>query len=100
MHNIVIDDAPTNSSQDLAKEVETRGHTLIRLPRYSPFLNPIEEFSAKVKGVIKRDPLKENDELTPRIVEACRQVKLKDCQGWTRHSVSFLPRCLVEEEKL
>lgn len=56
-----------------------RGYKPLFMPPYSPFLNPIEECWSKIKSGIRRNPLKKDDELTPRIAEACNTVTTKDC---------------------
>ncbi|KAI8878094.1 hypothetical protein K501DRAFT_229053 [Backusella circina FSU 941] len=38
---------------------------------------------------IRRNPLKQGDELTPRIAEACNTVATKDCLQWVKHAESY-----------
>jgi hypothetical protein len=40
------------------------------LPLYSPFLNPTEEFSSKVKDGVRRNALTADDQLNHRIYES------------------------------
>ncbi|KAI7907354.1 uncharacterized protein BX663DRAFT_415828, partial [Cokeromyces recurvatus] len=51
---------------------------LFMLP-YTPFLNPIEECWSKVKFHTKCHLLIETDQLTPRIVTACKTITPDDC---------------------
>lgn len=99
---LVMDNAPIHGPRGKKVEefISKRGYKCVYLPPYSPFLNPIEEFWSKVKSGIKRTPIDGKDTLTPRILESCSNVTLKDCKGWIKHSVSFFPRCLAEERML
>lgn len=99
---LVMDNAPIHGPRGKVVNdyIVSRGYKCVYLPPYSPFLNPIEEFWSKVKAGIKRSPVDGKDTLTPRILESCSKVTLSDCRGWIRHSVSFFPRCLAEEQML
>ncbi|KAI9264642.1 hypothetical protein EDC94DRAFT_497003, partial [Helicostylum pulchrum] len=52
----------------------------------------------KVKFGVKRKAFDNGEILTPRILMACSEVTLIDCQGWIRHSISFFERCLALEK--
>ncbi|ORE05654.1 hypothetical protein BCV72DRAFT_208896 [Rhizopus microsporus var. microsporus] len=84
---------------NIQKLIVDRGYKVAYLP-YSPFLNPIELFWAKVKARIRRDCLTATDILSERIIESAKQVTVADCQGWIKHSVSFFDRCLALEPML
>lgn len=99
---LVMDNAPIHGprGKKVIDYIVGRGYKCVYLPPYSPFLNPIEEFWSKVKSGVKRTPIDGKDNLTPRILESCSKVTLSDCKGWIRHSLSFFPRCLEEEQML
>lgn len=97
---LVMDNAPIHKPATVRIFIEKRGYKCAYLPPYSPFLNPIELFWSKVKYGIKRSPFDTGDTLTPRIMESCSKVTLKDCQGWIRHSIRFFERCLAMEKNL
>ncbi|PHZ11380.1 uncharacterized protein RHIMIDRAFT_257386, partial [Rhizopus microsporus ATCC 52813] len=67
------------------------------MPLYSPFLHSIEEYRAKIKSNIKRNPLDKENELTSRIAKACQTVTVSHRQGWIRHSEVFWERCTSRE---
>ncbi|EIE80620.1 hypothetical protein RO3G_05325 [Rhizopus delemar RA 99-880] len=98
--NLAMDNAPIHKPEKITEEVSKRGYRIIYLPPYSPFLNPIEEFWAKVKTLVRRSPMTDRDNLVARIREAAEQVTHEDCQGWIRHAESFFERCLNKEELL
>ena len=92
-----MDNAPIHKPEKIIEEVEKRGYRVVKLPPYSPFLNPIEECWAKIKNGVRSAPLTDRDNLIQRIAESGRKVTASDCEGWIRHSESFFDRCLNEE---
>ncbi len=62
----------------------------IFLPAYSPFLNPIEFFSAWRWKVYDRDPYMRVN-LLQAMEEACFDITVESCQGWIRHTRGFPP---------
>jgi transposase len=97
---LVMDNAPIHKNPAIRELIEARGHQVLYLPPWSPFLNPIEEFWSKVKAGVRRCSLTEGDSLTPRILESTRLVTPSDCVGWIRHSMSFFDRCINGEKNL
>ncbi|KAG1453538.1 hypothetical protein G6F46_009171 [Rhizopus delemar] len=69
-------------SRFVVDAINNRGHSLLFMSHYSPFLNPIEECWSKIKKIIRRSPLDKADSLTPRITEACSQITVEDYKGW------------------
>lgn len=86
--NLVLDNA---SIHNVATLVEERGYQCIHLPPYSPFLNPIEEFWAKIKAGCRRQRLREVETITQRIYDSASLVTHQDLNGWIEHSISFFP---------
>ena len=114
---LVIDNAPIHVARWIKDEVEKRGHHIIMLPRYSPFLNPIEEFFSKIKILYKNalidteddtedgnqegtETEKQQKQLEDRISAAIAKVTPSDYKGWVSHSISFFPRCIAHEDDL
>ena len=97
---IVMDNTTIHKTDELKDYIKERGYKAIYLPPYSPFLNPIEEFWAKVKAGVRRDCLTVKDNLSDRITEAAKKVTESNCQGYIRHSFSFFDRCLAGELNL
>lgn len=72
--------------------------TVLNLPPYSPFLNPIEEFfSAWRWKVYDRHP-HQRIALLQAMEEACGDIDQASCQAWIRHSRRYFPRCLGLED--
>lgn len=71
--------------------------SVLNLPPYSPFLNPIEEFfSAWRWKVYERKP-HERIPLLQAMEEACGDIAAEAYQGWIRHARRYFPRCLARE---
>nr|XP_023693770.1 uncharacterized protein LOC111857305 [Paramormyrops kingsleyae] len=71
--------------------------TVMHLPPYSPFLNPIEEFfSAWRWKVYDLRPYVQMP-LIQAMEEACDEIDVTSIQGWIRHSRRFFPRCLAND---
>ncbi|CEG78627.1 hypothetical protein RMATCC62417_13204 [Rhizopus microsporus] len=75
--NLVMDNAPINKPEKITEEVNKRGYRIIYLPPYSSFLNPIEEFWAKVKTLVRRSLMIDRDNLVARIREAAALVEIE-----------------------
>lgn len=58
---IVMDSASIHKTQEVKDLMAERGYKATYLPPYSPFLNPIEEFWAKIKTSVRRDHLSVKD---------------------------------------
>lgn len=97
---IVMDNATIHKTDKIRNYIQERGYKAAYLPPYSPLLNPIEEFWAKVKAGVRRDCLTVKDNLSERITEAAKLVTIEDCQGYIRHSMSFFDRSLAGELNL
>jgi transposase len=83
---LVMDNCTIHKSHPMIRKIESRGYTVMYFPRYSPELNPIEQFWALVKGKMKRHRLMNEENLSQRITDACNNVHLSDLQGFCRHS--------------
>ncbi|XP_006800340.2 uncharacterized protein LOC102791730 [Neolamprologus brichardi] len=72
--------------------------TVLNLPPYSPFLNPIEEFfSAWRWKVYDRHP-HQRIALLQAMEEACGDIDQASCRAWIRHSRRYFSRCLGLED--
>ncbi|XP_019204884.1 uncharacterized protein LOC109196108 [Oreochromis niloticus] len=72
--------------------------TVLILPPYSPFLNPIEEFfSAWCWKVYDHHP-HQQVALLQAVEEACGDIDQASCQAWIRHSRRYFPRRLGLED--
>ena len=65
--------------------VESVGAQVLRLPRYSPDLNPIEATWAKIKALVRRAMPKNVSELKTAIRRALHKVRPSDAAGWMKY---------------
>ena len=70
--------------------------TILYLPPYSPFLNPIEEFFSAWRWKVYDLRLQAEVPLI-QAMEACDQMEVAAMQGWIRRSRRFFPRCLAND---
>jgi hypothetical protein len=96
-HYLVMDNAPTHSSTDIGKYINSRGYRYVYLPPYSPKLNPIEQFWSAVKSKMKQNKFLEKETLVARISEACNSLYLRDFEGFVSHSARCFGKCLNKE---
>ena len=80
---LVMDNAAIYRTIDVKDWVTKRGFEIIYLPPYSPFLNPIEEFWSKLKGVVNKDPasVRLNTKLSDSIKRGSEHIFREDCQA-------------------
>ncbi|KAG2209645.1 hypothetical protein INT45_010926 [Circinella minor] len=108
--NIICDNAPIHTAHYIANRVSERGYKLVLLPRYSPFLNPIENFFSKVKllfrhiddntNFIEQTSENQTEDLEQRLTSSLAKVTLSDYAGWVNHSITYFNRCLAREHDL
>ncbi|MEM7620224.1 MAG: transposase, partial [Pseudomonadota bacterium] len=51
---VIMDNAPWHKGDDIRELIESTGAKLLKLPPYSPGLNPIEKAWANLKNAIKK----------------------------------------------
>ena len=71
--------------------VEDAGAQVLRLPRYSPDLNPIEAAWAKVKALVRRATPTNVSELKAAIRRGLHRVRGSDALGWFKYCGYTLP---------
>ena len=88
--NLIMDNVRIHHFSRVQELVTGTQYTLLYLPPYSPFLNPIEECFSKWKGLVRRTPLENRETLIARIEEASLAITPADCNNWVNHSVFSL----------
>ena len=88
---LVVDNAPIHHSEIsrvLKRWLEQQGIDVIFTPKYSPDMNPVEEYFSKVKSILRRpeygEMLQEN--LSLAIYEATKSVTSGDMHSFFRHT--------------
>jgi transposase len=60
---LVMDNVRFHKTQEVRDLIEERGHNVLYLPPYSPFLDPIENLFSQWKGIVKREEPNDENEL-------------------------------------
>ena len=82
---VVMDNLRAHCSPVADALVESAGARLIRLPPFSPDLNPIEMAIAKVKSILRTLARRTTADLLPAIGDAVAAVTTNDARGFIRH---------------
>jgi len=82
---VVWDNINMHKNAKVIAAIEEAGASVLRLPRYSPDLNPIEAAWAKLKAIIRRAAPQTVTELKAAIRVALRRVRARDAIGWLRY---------------
>lgn len=90
---VVWDNINMHKNAEVVAAVEAAGASVLRIPRYSPDLNPIEAAWAKVKALVRRAMPQDRAQLKEAIRRALRRIRGSDSRGWLRYCGYHLP-CL------
>jgi transposase len=82
---VVMDNLPAHRSARVDELVESAGAYVLRLPPYSPDLNPIEMAISKVKALLRRAERRTVDALQSAIGDALACVTSADATAYARH---------------
>ena len=94
---LIMDNVGFHHNNNIINTVRNKGHKIIFLPPYSPFLNPIEEVFSKWKCLVRAANCMNEDDLYNKIHTASELITASDVQGYFRHMQSFIPRCIRKE---
>jgi transposase len=94
---IILDNVPFHRNISAKGVIETAGHSLMFLPPYSPFLNPIENMFAKWKEGVRSKRTQNEEELMHHIKEGSALITNTDCEGFFRNMLGYVRRGLLRE---
>ena len=94
---MVMDNVPFHRNRDVKSVIEDNGHKLMLLPPYSPFFNPIENIFSMWKSLVKRSKPLNEDELMDAISNGSSLISRDDCEGFVRHMLSNIQKCINGE---
>lgn len=95
---IIMDNASFHKVPLVKEKFKNTIHEHYLLPPYSPMFNPIETCFSKLKNYIKRSPRKCRKEMLDLIKESEKTVTRSDCEGWVKHCVNNITRCVRGED--
>ena len=89
---VVMDNLPSHKVAGIREAIEAAGAELRYLPSYSPDFNPIEQFFAKLKALLRKAAARTIEALIAAIADTLTKVSPQECanylanQGYRRKS--------------
>lgn len=83
---VVMDNLSSHKVKGVREAIEAVGATLRYLPPYSPDLNPIEQFFAKLKSLLRKASARTLETLIDAIADALTRFSPKECSNLLAHS--------------
>ena len=81
-HIVVMDNLPSHKVAGSREAVEAAGAELRYLPAYSPDFNPIKQFFAKLKALLRKAAARTIEALVAAIAEALTTVTPNECANY------------------
>ena len=82
---VVMDNLNVHKAAGVTEAIRRRGAEPVFLPPYSPDLNPVELFWAKVKRLLRSAAARSTEAIYRALGEAIRAVTDNDCLSWFVH---------------
>jgi transposase len=79
---VVMDNLGSHKGKLVRQAIREAGAKLLFLPKYSPDLNPIEQFFAKLKHWLRQAAARSFDELTHAIKHILEHTQPKECSNF------------------
>ena len=82
---VVMDNLGSHKSQAVRQAIRQAGAKLLFLPKYSPDLNPIEQFFAKLKHHLRAAQQRTRRTLSDAVADILATVTPQECSNYLRH---------------
>ena len=82
---VVLDNLGSHKSQAVRQAIRQAGAKLLFLPKYSPDLNPIEQFFAKLKHHLRAAQQRTREALSDAVADILATVTPQECSNDLRH---------------
>jgi transposase len=79
---VIMDNLGFHKAKAVRRAIRALGARLIFLPKYSPDLNPIEKFFAKLKHGLRKAAARSIDAICDAIEEILETVSPKECKNY------------------
>lgn len=79
---VMMDNLPSHKVAGIREAIEAAGAELRYLPAYSPDFNPIEQFFAKLKALLRKAAARTIEVLIAAIAEALTKVSPQECANY------------------
>ena len=77
-----MDNLPAHKVAGIKEAIRAAGASILYLPPYSPDLNPIEQFFAKLKALLRKAAARTQDALWSTIGQALDAFTPAECQNY------------------
>lgn len=88
---VVMDNLPAHKVAQVRQCLEKAGMGLLYLPAYSPDFNPIEQWFAKIKALLRKAAARTLDTLIGAVADAIRRCRPSECANFFLNSGYGLP---------
>lgn len=82
---VVLDNLAAHKVDGIRQAIAAAGASILYLPPYSPDLNPIEQFFAKLKALLRKAAARTKDELWDTIGSLLDTCPAAECSHYLRH---------------
>jgi transposase len=79
---VILDNLGSHKVAGVAEAIQSAGATVIYLPPYSPDLNPIENFFAKLKALLRKAAKRSTETLWQEIATLLQSVSSQECMNY------------------
>jgi transposase len=79
---VIMDNLSSHKVSGICEAIEARGASLRYLPPYSPDLNPIEQFFAKLKTLLRKAGARSFDALLKAIAQILPLIRPEECTNY------------------
>ena len=79
---VILDNLSSHKVTGVPEAIRATGASLLYLPPYSPDLNPIEKFFAKLKALLRKAAQRDTDALWKEIGELLNTVSPSECTNY------------------
>ena len=83
---VVLDNLPVHKVAGVREAIRAVGASLLYLPPYSPDLNPIEQFFAKLKALLRKAAARTRDALWETIGVLLESITAAECRNYLVNS--------------
>jgi transposase len=83
---VVLDNLPSHKVEGVRTAIENAKARLLYLPPYSPDLNPIEQWFAKLKALLRKAAARTFDALIQAIASALEPFSPEECANYIANS--------------
>lgn len=79
---VILDNLGSHKVPGVEEAITVAGATVLYLPAYSPGLNPIENFFAKLKALLRKAAKRSTDTLWEEIAQLLKTVSPEECSNY------------------